>query len=307
MEVQTAQARRGSVIGPDEEDEAAVDDLTDEDIPGVPRRRRALRLPSSDDEQEDGESAKRSRQYAKPAQEASMKTIAELEVSIDKLRRLKDQGLASEAILKELKEAEKNKNQEIAKLKRAQSLQKAQIKFREKQRTNKKTLAQNAPLPTVGRPRIPNEDALIATISELAVHGSAADGRRRTEIMRACRNLTDLTNVLNESGFNLSRSATYLRLIPARANTREGKLHVKTAPVKLTRAENDLHKSHPDAQFCVASIRNAESIASLLGSSEVAVLSKVNIIKIQRKTFMRKNILFCFIFKLHFWSDSIVG
>ncbi|KAJ1522452.1 hypothetical protein ONE63_001642 [Megalurothrips usitatus] len=147
------------------------------------------------------------------------------------------------------------------------------MKFREKERV-KKSQAENAPLPTPGRPRLPNEEALISTISELAVHGSAADGRRRTEVTRACRTQDDLTCVLKERGYNLSRSATYLRLIPARANTREGKLHVKTAPVKLTRAENDLHKSHPDGQFCVASIRNAKCIASVSGSSEVAVLSK---------------------------------
>lgn len=151
------------------------------------------------------------------------------------------------------------------------------MKLRAKQRAEKPQ-EENAPLLTAGRPRIPEEDALIATISELAVHGSAADGRRRTEVMRACRTLDELTTVLNERGFNLSRSATYLRLIPERAKTREGKLHVKTAPVKLTRAENDLHKSHPDGKSCVASIRNAECIASLLGSSEVAVLSKVKMI-----------------------------
>ena len=63
----------------------------------------------------------------------------------------------------------------------------------------------------------------------------------------------------------MSRSATYLRLIPARENTREGMLHVKTAPVKLTRAENDLHKSHPDGKFCVASLRNAVAVHDMIG------------------------------------------
>jgi len=56
-------------------------------------------------------------------------------------------------------------------------------------------------------------------------------------------------------GYHLSRSATYLRLIPRDSRTSDGKRHLVTEPVKLCRANTNHHKDHPDGKFCVASIR----------------------------------------------------
>lgn len=53
-----------------------------------------------------------------------------------------------------------------------------------------------------------------------------------------------------------------------------GKTHVKTVPVKLTRATNDLHKDHKDKKFRFALIRHLEELASLLGPNEVIFLSQ---------------------------------
>ncbi|KAL4705431.1 hypothetical protein ACJJTC_002189 [Scirpophaga incertulas] len=93
-------------------------------------------------------------------------------------------------------------------------------------------------------------------------------------MVRSCRTLDDLHQALLKEGFELSRSATYLRLLPRDSRTNEGKKHVKTAPVKLVRATTDLHKSHVDQHFCTATIRYLENLASILGPSQVFFISQ---------------------------------
>lgn len=73
-------------------------------------------------------------------------------------------------------------------------------------------------------------------------------------------------------GSQLSRSATYLRLLPWNSFSCEDKRHVSTVPVKLIRAQNDLKKKHIDTEFATASIRYLESLASFLGPNEVFFL-----------------------------------
>lgn len=85
--------------------------------------------------------------------------------------------------------------------------------------------------------------------------GGAADERRRSELVRSCKTLSDLNEELQKQGFQISRSGTYLRLLPRNSHTTEGKRHVTTVPVKLCRAQADSRKSHPDGKFCTASIR----------------------------------------------------
>ncbi|XP_045034353.1 uncharacterized protein LOC123475557 [Daphnia magna] len=45
-------------------------------------------------------------------------------------------------------------------------------------------------------------------------------------------------------------------------------------PVRLIRAQNDFHKSHPDQRLCQATIRTMDELASLLGPSEVCYISQ---------------------------------
>lgn len=86
--------------------------------------------------------------------------------------------------------------------------------------------------------------------------------------------LDDLTLQLKAAGFEISRSAAYLRLIPRRANTNEGKRHTKTVPVKLVKAQTSEHKSHMDSEFAAATIRALDCLASYLGPDEVFYLSQ---------------------------------
>lgn len=93
-------------------------------------------------------------------------------------------------------------------------------------------------------------------------------------MIRCCKTLDDVHAKLIAYGYILSRSATYLRLIPRRFNSQEGKRHVKTVPVKLTRAQTSEHKQHINTEFAVASIRALESLASFLGPKEVFFISQ---------------------------------
>ena len=67
-----------------------------------------------------------------------------------------------------------------------------------------------------------NEE-LIAGISRIAISGSAAHERRRSEIIRTVKTLDQLTDSLNR-GYTLKHSAVYLRLLP-KNKRRETKLN----------------------------------------------------------------------------------
>lgn len=75
-------------------------------------------------------------------------------------------------------------------------------------------------------------------------------------------------------GFQISRSGTYLHLLPRVSNTQERRRHVRTVPVKIARPQTEMHKKHEDGEFCTATIRSLESLASLLGQQQVFVLSQ---------------------------------
>ncbi|KAL7296769.1 hypothetical protein TKK_0010175 [Trichogramma kaykai] len=86
-----------------------------------------------------------------------------------------------------------------------------------------------------GRPRLEEKcPELIQTIIDIVSFSSGADPRRRSEMIQTCKTLEQLTDELQKRlNLNLSRSATYLPLLPHRINSTEGKMHVNTAPVKL--------------------------------------------------------------------------
>ena len=166
------------------------------------------------------------------------------------------------------------------KLKDLLSRQKSQKKLR----NNRSVVLKSAPSEfksklkvrdQAGKPRIETaQPFFLEAIVNIAMHGSAAQERRRNEIYRSILTLDDLTAQLIRDEFDVTRSSVYLRLKPKRSNSTEGKRHVKTVPVQLIRAQNDHHKSHPDQRFCKATINNLEQLASLLGPSEVMFLSQ---------------------------------
>nr|XP_043066048.1 uncharacterized protein LOC122321057 [Drosophila bipectinata]XP_043066049.1 uncharacterized protein LOC122321057 [Drosophila bipectinata] len=157
----------------------------------------------------------------------------------------------SSEIQKELVKTRREIKKESKSLKRKQQIAEDQNKYRQ----NKKPL-------------------LHKTFLEIAMFGSGADERRRTNLVRSVKTLSDLHEELKKEGFNLSRSATYLRLLPRSSSSIEGKSHVRTVPVKLCRAQADYHKQHIDGYFATASIKYLENVASVLGPAQVFFLSQ---------------------------------
>ena len=73
-----------------------------------------------------------------------------------------------------------------------------------------------------GRPQIEyDQPELLSTIAKIVEASSATDDRRRMECLRTVTTLDDLHSELKNLRFSLSRSATYLRLLPRRGNTSE--------------------------------------------------------------------------------------
>ena len=97
----------------------------------------------------------------------------------------------------------------------------------------------------MGRP--PLEDTfpdLRHAIIDLATEGAGAEARRRTNLLDACQTLDDLSGGINALGYNLSRSALYLRLVPRRVDSKHRKQHVRTVPVKIRRAKNNIRSRY---------------------------------------------------------------
>ena len=101
------------------------------------------------------------------------------------------------------------------------------------------------------------------TIVSIARMEAGPDHRRWTDILNACLTLDDLHDRLLKEGILLSRQSTYLRLIPTRVDSLDGKKHVRTVPVKIRRARNDARKKHIDADFTFATKEHLKNIASL--------------------------------------------
>ena len=124
-------------------------------------------------------------------------------------------------------------------------------------------------IPFIGRPVYAQNDALLEVIKEIALNGCAADDKRRTEIIRSIRSLDDLHSEVKKAGYHISRQCLYLRLISKHSDTREGKRHVTTVPVKLCRSQNDKRSKNPDRWFAAMIMQHAEELASLLGPALV--------------------------------------
>lgn len=126
-----------------------------------------------------------------------------------------------------------------------------QQNYRKKQREQLQDLRREVPKAAkvltikdeAGRPPVETQqEGLLEAIREIAIHSGSADDKRRSEALRACLKLDNLCDKLAEMKYDVSRTTVYRRLLPRNSATIEGKRHVKTVPVKLCRAQSDLHK-----------------------------------------------------------------
>ena len=82
--------------------------------------------------------------------------------------------------------------------------------------------------------------------------------------------LDDLHSESKNLGFSLSRSATYLQLLPWRGSTSKRYRHVQTVPVKLTRPENNLRKKkNKDRMFAKSFMDDLINVCKFFGPQSV--------------------------------------
>lgn len=222
--------------------------------------------------------------YPTPSQILSKEKIVILNSELHSKELKRDSGLAEIGIQKEINFLRQEILREEKLLKKKGNNVNRQKKFRSSQKLKLKKVLEIPGVNDIlklqkiaGRPKLENnQPELLKTILDIATFSGGADPKRRTETVHCVRTLNELHDRLLELGFTLSRSATYLRLLPRNSTTIEGKRHSNTVPVKLCRARADSHKKHPDGQFTTSTIRSLEEIASLLGPIQVAWISQDN-------------------------------
>ena len=93
--------------------------------------------------------------------------------------------------------------------------------------------------------------------------GARADRRRNSEVLYTPKSLDDLEEHLKAKGFAISRSTAYLRVIPRRMDTTEGKRHVRTVPVKVMRPKKELRCGRVDSRFAASTVGSLKSLAGV--------------------------------------------
>ncbi|KAK3919961.1 Enzymatic polyprotein [Frankliniella fusca] len=285
--VSTSQSTETLVVD-DEVSEAhaeaqAADGDSGSDIDTCAKRGERVRIVSDNEDDADDPETSSDRQRPKPRQEALKREISVIQADIVSLTTKRKAGLMEEGgeaklkkLFQNLKQAEKQLKDKKARALRSKKLRKKKKGQIEKIKVHypdaaKLLTCREEP----GRPRLEEDQPdLLKVISDIAIYSSSAADRRRSETLRLCGTLDELHSELLERGFKISRSATYLRLIPRHWNTTEGKRHISTVPVKLCRAQSDHHRDHQDQHFCRATIRSMEEIASVLGPKQVCFISQ---------------------------------
>ena len=218
-----------------------------------------------------------------PKQTELKAEIAKIESKITSLTALKESGFATTENVNHLKEARnqlKEKNQKLKTLisdaqrqRKRRAEKKKIISELFNQSTSNASKLKKFTHTSSGRP--PLEDTypdLHQAIVALATAGAGADFRRRTDVLHACKSLDELHAGLLAEGYILSRQAAYLRVIPKRSDSHEGKRYLHTVSVKIRRAQNNLRNKHEDANFCFATKQYMKDIASRFGAKNVFVL-----------------------------------
>ncbi|XP_047144174.1 uncharacterized protein LOC124817793 [Hydra vulgaris] len=218
-----------------------------------------------------------------PAQVRSRKKISDLESQRASLIVVHDSGLST-VTKEQINTVKETIRKEKTKLDRLIRESARQRKRRQKLKESIETVCQNIPEASsalkqfsrnhTGRPRLEvDQPELLSTIIKIVQNLSAADERQRTECLRSVSTLDDLQEELTKIGFTLSRSGLYLRLLPRRGNTSEGKKHVSTVPVKLLRPENSMRKKNDDRMFAKSFIDDMFEVCKLFGPKAVLFIS----------------------------------
>ncbi|CAG8736863.1 35170_t:CDS:2 [Gigaspora margarita] len=126
------------------------------------------------------------------------------------------------------------------------------------------------------RKKVVQNKILVSSKALSKLKNGQVNEQRRSKIIWSVKTLDQLHAVLEQINYKISRSATYLRLLPKRFNTKEGKRHIKTVSVKLLRLQNTARKRHKNTYFCASLVRNIKEIVSLLESQSVLIIFQDN-------------------------------
>ncbi|KAK3919263.1 Mitogen-activated protein kinase kinase kinase [Frankliniella fusca] len=255
------------------------------DVESSSARKGSRRIIVSEDEDDpdDPGAGSSHRSFPAPRQQALQKEISILESEIACLVTKRDMGVLEEGINRKItklgKDLDKKKKELRNKKNRALHSQAVRREKKKKLSILKAEFPEAASVLAIrekpGRPRVEEDQPeLLKVICSIAEFSSSAADRRRSESLRLCKTLDQLHEALIDHKFKISRAATYVRLIPRKWNTTEGKRHVVTVPVRLCRAQADEHRGHQDQHFCTATINSLEEIASILGPKQVCFLSQ---------------------------------
>ena len=171
-----------------------------------------------------------------PAQDELKKQIVKLEIELQSFEAAKNSVLDDGSLDAKIISMKIQLKELINSLKKKQNTVLRQKKYRENQRKFNKRLRDEHPeiakklklRADAGRPRLEVEQSeLLRTITNLVTFGATADAKRRSEALGSCKTLADLHSELKSLGYTISKSATYLRLLPRNHKTTEGKKHVK--------------------------------------------------------------------------------
>lgn len=97
--------------------------------------------------------------------------------------------------------------------------------------------------------------------------------RGRTKTLRSLTTLGNLHKELIDLRSKLSRTAVCLRLLPRRGDSREGKRHMQTVPVKLLKSENSLRKKNVDLISAKSFFDDILFVSELIGGNAAGFLS----------------------------------
>ena len=233
----------------------------------------------SSDSESDQEKCKVAERPA-PKQTALKDRLFFCSTELDRLKRIRKLGLASDDIFdkiekysleeKELKKSLKRLEKSVEYNRDSRRRKKAKFEKIQAMLPDQK-IVKDKPGPW---PIEATQPELLKTIADIVTSQSAADDKRRCSVLYTCRTLDDLHEALQERGFSLSRSSTYNRLVPKRLNSMEGKRHVTTVPVKLAKASANERQKHSDSHFATVTVNYLKELAVVLGSGPVFFLSQ---------------------------------
>ena len=224
-----------------------------------------------------------------PAQERIIKEIGVKEKLLKSLIESRNLGILDEesaaTISKRIKIVSEEKVKLERELKRKRTVQKATSKYRKLEKERKLTIMRDFPEIAAsvninvhnqpGRPSLDiDQPEMMNDILNIATIGAACSDKRREDLFRSIKTLDDLHEELQKMGYKISRSGTYLRLLPRDASTTEGRRHHNTVPVRLVRPDNNLRKKHPDRIFAKEGFKMGDDIAAFIGPEAALYLSQ---------------------------------